>query len=635
MIVQVQNKSAFFSREWVRCTIRTSDVPQGMTAWRIGDTRFALGRSIGMDLFALDVKAALDPGQRLSFDLTQAVVETPAAVQLPPEAVRDPVGYFGVPMLMGTPLAFLEVKQDGAALATLFGGRLAEAPQLYCTLRVLYRPDETEWRGTIRVTASDVSGQQPVVSLPDDLVFRMGAGNATLEHAGETFGAGQSRVYPVTLSRTSIDLLANSIDPQQFAVGIDRLGPLAQFGPTTYPQGRFDVARWILAQTPAVKSCLSSWENSNTIGIPKDSTQTGDEEDQGAGYQDVELFYAGGLPSIYTNWLCAITQWPKRPYHHLERDGKPLSLTSHPRLVLWQSLPHYSTSVSPERLGLPRLPTKAEMHGWFGPDDEHMLINRLAGAYELTGCPEIQHELDMLARCLLYSYTLDPRLSTSGPRAARARGYLGILVAQLWRLLEDRTLADRVKDRWTAILRQVYMVHDSDPAKLWDVRQSYTTDANGVKHPTTAALGSISLDDWPNYCMTYQLALGVYGVWMACKVLGLQDGVDFAARQAAVCMHASYSPSENPSRVWDEFECVGVDAAGRFATAANGRNTTGMFRVKWLPLCLVPVLFDGDQQSKLQAGYIRDKLLAEAMQQTVTGQSYAQQPCDWFPPTPA
>lgn len=639
-MIQIHNQSTTQSSRWIRCTIRDRDVPAGMRAWRVGDTRFALGRPFGDGLYTLDVKATLQPGQRMTLDLSQAVAETPVPLLLPAEAERDPVGYFGVPVTMGTEMVYLSHVPDGAALLVKFRARNRTQPQLVHELHVLYRPDEQSWPALLRITSSDVGVvQQTVLALDSVADFHMGTNGASGFMAnGDTLATGQSRVFPFWLGPSAatwtpfMGMRPDAPSADIHALGLDRVGPMARFGPTTYPQGRFDVARWIQDQTPRMEAQVTGWPLSNTLGIAANSTQSGDQEDQGGGYH-CEAFYQGGLAGIRTRWLCAISEWPKRLYHHCEPDGGPLVPERHPNLVMWQSLPHYSTGVSRDRLGILTLPTAGVAHGFFGPDDEHWLFNTLATALELTGCSMLQQELDWAARVWLMSETTDPRLSTSGPRAARARGYAGLFATHCWNLLEDRALAQRVRDRWLARMA-IYQAHEPSPDVLWDCRQSYTMDANGVRHPASAALGSIDVNGWPRYSMTYQVAVGVYGTWLACKTFGLQDGVDFAVRAATTCMRASYSPSENPARVWEEFDTVGVDSQGRFATSADGRHQTGYYRHKWLPLCLVPVLFDGDAQAKLQAKSIRDALLREVTQQTEVGRTYANQPADWFPPVP-
>lgn len=626
-MIQIHNQSAGPSDRWIRCTVRPQDIPNGARAWRQGPARFAVAGPVGIAAVELDVRVPLAAGQRMTFDPAAGVAEAPAPVVLPPEAVRDPVGYFGVPISMGTVLEFQSATPEGAALLAVFRSRDRVVPQFVHELTIRYRPDEGSWLAWYRLTNSNVAGPQLLQAiLPQDLVLRMGTwSSSVLAPAGDYWGCGGSRVWELWIGGPAP---SDRVD----ARGIDRIGPMADLVPdTTFPQGRFDVQGWISRQTPHMEAQMGKWASDNTLGITANSTQTGDQEEQGA-YQGVESFYPGGMGAIRVNRLCVLSEWPRRPYHHCEPEGVPLIPERHSRGLLWQCLPHYQPSISPDRFGMTVLPTPGSGHNNYGPDDEHWLMHRPAAQVELDGNPIAQQELDWLARCWLMSDVIDPSKGVAAhARAARARGYAGIAVADWWRLLNDRILAGKVRDRWIPRLA-IYMAAEPNPTVTpWDLRASL--DSNG--HPTSSALGPIDTARWRRFSMTYQMAVGVYGVWIACKTLGLQDGVRFAVQSATTCMHASYSPSENPARVWEQYDTVGVGDDGQFATSADGRNqTSDWYRAKWLPLCLVPVLFDGDAQAKLQAKSIRDTLLREVTQATEVGRTYANQPADWFPPVP-
>ena len=126
-MIQIHNQSALPSDRWIRCTVRPQDIPNGARAWRQGTARFAVAKPVGIAAVEIDVRVPLAPGQRLTFDPAAGISETPVQVVLPTEAVRDPVGYFGLPTALSTVLEFQSATPEGAALQAVFRVRLRTA----------------------------------------------------------------------------------------------------------------------------------------------------------------------------------------------------------------------------------------------------------------------------------------------------------------------------------------------------------------------------------------------------------------------------------------------------------------------------------------------------------------------------
>lgn len=535
---------------WVHATI---DWLPPHAAGETEDCIFVVGRPDGGTragapaFWGIDVKpkSLIAAGQRRTFVLDHA---TPIQhkLEMPSAALSDPLGYFGVPSLLGTPFALCyaggePIVANGAHYEIHL--RIRGVPLCF-DLRLRWYPGDSELLGTLRVTNSDERYPSNSFRIPSDIPVIGLAG-------GDWIGNGQSRVVPVRYSLQRHTLTRSSRDVDGF--GLESIGPLGVIA----PRGAYDQAKWF-AYAGDTHDRLFDW-GSTQIGVSKRSGDAGDQEDQGFS-QGFEPFIENADLSVITIGLEAAWNQAKRPCHHLAADGQPLDPEAQtPRLVYWQGTVHYDRNVSPNRLGKASNLTEADTHGWWGPDNEHFLINRIAGAYETTGDMALHDELVHHAMVYLGSETVDPKVSNTRLFVARALGWHCLAMTHCYRLLRDRKLAERVKDRVAARIAQ-HRVHWGNG--LWDVRPN---PGNLMGMPFTTA---------PFFAMTYQNAVGVFGVYVACRVMGLRIDTEAWAAQAAKKIVDLCYP--------DGDEILGLDAASN----VTARRNTGAFKRAWLPLAL-------------------------------------------------
>lgn len=638
LAVRIVNSAAQRFVGWRRLTTPLDSLPMMGT---IGGRQFRRGKRVGISVDTVDIHVDLLPGQVF---LGGDVIETPFhQIELPVQARPNPIAYYGEPAVWGVPFGqmaspFSSIEVDGACLAIHNRGRIGA---FVFDLFIRLAPDQTFAPATLTITHSDPTQPSIVAALPQDLRLTCGGAvmltqgldgtavrNVALMPSGDTMGDGQSRTFPITIyweSRGATNSATIDCERKTSAIGIQVVGPLG----VGLEVGRFDVQRWMTQHRASVLRGIIDWSAPSAIGVPANSTQTGDEEEQGA-FQGVEPLLAGGSGAEHIRYLAALAQH-KRPCHHREVDGGLLSLTGHPGLVLWQSRPHFRTTR--DRLGkLEEFSASRHGHGWYGPDNEHWLMHSTCAALELTGDPVFQMELETHARNWLYSDTVTPaNAATSQPGAARAIGYAGLFVAQVWRLLNNRTIADLVRHRWTERVDRVYLPRLSN--RPWDFRPSFNL-VNGER-VAVGAVGAMDVDRFPYFSMLYQCAVGAYGAFVACNLFGHEQGVQWAVAEAERVVYGAY----NLSGLSVEWETIGLQENYTPPTLPDyyiggGAHRTGWYRYKWLPLCLWPLLRAGAEGSRERAATIRERLVAEGRLLTKVGATYSEQPLDWIPKEP-
>jgi len=589
---------------WVRTTIdQTPTHPVGM----VGNTLYVLGRQIG-SARVVDLKVVgLAGNSERVLDLSTA---TPSTFTLGGLGTDR-----GWPAIGGTAMvpAADWLRADGACYLIHLKARLTS--MLHADLWIHHYPDQPWATGELVLTSSNVSVPDLSATIPSSFTLTCGDAivvvpglpwNSPLLPAGETLGDGQARSWPVVfgwptqMTGTQPVAAQAQADFRIVARGV-KLHPLG------LPQvpASFSTQQWMNENLIAAASRLHTWQE-GLLGVSANSSQTGAQEDQGF-MAGIEAGLSGGMGAIPIRYWTALGQ-SRRPMHHLEADGSQLNLDGHPQLVLWSSRPHWRTDVSPDRLNKPREVTQAETKGWNGPDREHWLVNTLAMAARVTGSPALQWQLEAHARVFLFGETINPALSTSSTDVARSAGYAGMLVTYLWENLENRTLANRVADRWRARVQQIYIpVWGSTAGNIWGTSNDYR-------------LTSI-LTGYPLAWMPYQQALGAYGMYLACSTVGPVEGVAFAAAGArAVVQHAFQDTPTGPV----EWEILGYNGGAVLAPSQYvegiGAHRTGWFRHEWLPLGVWVAARDGDQR----AVSIYNTLISEAL--------LGNRPLKWFPP---
>jgi hypothetical protein len=520
-VVHVANNSAAPFVGWKRYKV---DTRPPHAAGTIGTTRFVLGRRTGLDTWAVDLHLELAAGERRAIDLAASSAAAPPPVTLPP------LDYFGGWLAVGgVPLQLVELAADGAALTVRLQGRVS--PMLHADVWARWYPDEpTTVVGEAVITCSNGSIPDMAATAPpgglaltfgDGMVGVPGAGwGAPLVPGGTRFVDGQARGVPFAIGWPR-HIFGSADETQAWvrlaaAVGLTTCGhgiaQLLPHGTPSDPPG-FDPIAWTRNLFPEALRRLHTWEN-GVVGANASSGDTGAQEDQV--FVRGESFHAGGEGAELVAYLSAL-EWLSRPSHHLEASGRQADPAEHPHCVFWSGRPHWHTGVSPDQLGKPG-PLPDPDYGWTAQDREHWLIGTLAAGARLVESPALQWELQQHARAFLFGETVRPGYSTSGADAARSVGWAGIVAVQLWRELEDRALAERVRARYLERVSMVYVPQlGTKPFDVWDVRDDVRLGP-GLR--------------W----MAWQQSIGAYGLWLAGDVFGIEAARSLALRAALACI---------------------------------------------------------------------------------------------------
>lgn len=520
--IELANYSQFRFRGWKTVTV---DVPPPFRAGSQDGVRYVVGRPIGVDVHSVDLFVDLAPVSGKSIDLTASLAEPFALAPLP----VDPMAFWGGPCtLNGAPMRLLKLEPDGAAYSAHFQAR--SGALLLVDLFVRWWPDQPAWAGgEVIVTASnsgvpDMSQKVAalVLAFGDALVFQPGAGfTGQIVKPGTQFADGQAQAKPLSLlwmrHMQEPDAWASSrafADLSIGGVGISRLWP--DGNPIYAPS--FNPAAWAAPKFAPAFKALHTWDAA-VVGPSRRAADTGAQEDQV--FVRGEALLPHGVGCEIVAYLSGL-KLANRPCHFFDPSGAPVLPETHPQLNIWSGRPHWSVTMSPDRLGKPRSLTSTETSGWEGPDREHWLYNTPVAAARLTGSRALQWVLSQQARLFLLQETTDRRLSTSHSDAARSIGWTAILAVHLWQNLEDRDLAKRVADRWRQRVELIYWPELSvKPGDIWDPRLDPRIGTGWT---------------W----MPWQQSVGAWGLDLAGRVLGSPRARELALRGATACLNHAW-----------------------------------------------------------------------------------------------
>jgi hypothetical protein len=524
-VVRVLNYGTTRFDGWHRTTV---DVMPPFPAGEVGGATYVVGRRVGEATWVVDVHVALAAGQQIALDLALA---TPSSWTLGAFPSSIDAFFGGLPIVDGHALQLDTLQADGAGWSVHMHTR----PRAMCNVDMWFTwyPDQPGCcEGEVAITASDPTVPDLYVWLdaPFPLTFGaavvlpLGGQPQNLLPQGLWLADGQARVLPLTFLWPH--LLQNEHDwsvavtVANRAIGAVGIQQLLASGNPVYPPG-FSARTWIISKWPEAIRRLHTMEG--PVCGPNMCSPV-------SGYQEDETFVRGeallpdGVGAEQIAYFSAL-KLAARPCHHLEASGSPLDLAAHtnPPLVFWDGRPHWSTVVSPDRLGKVGGFGAAQTGQWWGPDVEHWLMNTLAAATRLTGSPACQWLLAHQARIYLLQLTSASGLVTSMPFASRAVGWEGILAVHLWRELEDRALASEVRTRWQNRATNVILpAYGNRPCDIWDPRLDDPRFGTG----------------W--WYSPWQQAVGAYGLDLACEVLGPASGRPVALAAALEAMRDGY-----------------------------------------------------------------------------------------------
>lgn len=575
-MISITNLGAYPFSGWTRTTI---DSLPSRTSGRCGTYQYVVGRKVGSSTWTCDVKIpSLGPKQSVSLDLDDSVL-----VDRPSTA---PVGletFGGAPSINGQYLSLEKFFEDGAGQVVQAHARLGAL--LHVRMWFLWRAEEPGIMHCEAVFTASNGAVPDLFQTITDLKFKWGDAAIHVPGRGWTdtlvqhtsFASGMCRAVPFTLiwprlltTETFIAALG-AVTGSMSSRGVSKLWP----GGNPRVAAGFSPDAWMAANYTPTLAALHSWD-APSIGPNKRSADAGAQEDQ--------IFVRGEQNGEVVAYYASLSLM-KRPCHFLEEDGSQADPSNHPNCVFWAGKPHWHLGVSPDQLGKPRQPNDAECFGWGGPDREHWLANSLAAAARLTGSYALQWELSQQARLFLFSETvpsMKPGWSTNGADAARSIGYAGILVTHLWHCLEDRSLAQRVVDRWHARVREVYIPQCGNATDdIWDKRLDDPRLGSGL------------------WWMPWQQALGAYGLHLACTEVGPIEGIELALRGARAVLERGWKFDQNTSE-W---------VTGSQGYPVSGQvNWTNEFRYFGMPLAPATVLRSDPQDARARA--IWDQLVA-------------------------
>ncbi len=580
--MRLENPSTYRYRGWLSATAVLTEEQAGVGHGTCRGLPFVVGKPTGLRGHRVSLAVDLPPGTNLSAPLEFAAAGTNA-----PPLKAPPFARMGFPSVLGVPLAYQDLSPQGQWRVHL---RARVTPMLVVDLWTALVSDG--WAPFLaHVTASNTGLPDVTATVPEGFDLQCGGavvqtlkgGFGTLLPAGMSMGDGQSLFIPGSFVWPGIigqDQEAFD-SARAFAAGLvgawdeaweSNLGPLKALAAS--PAG-FSGEAWAKANYQGALYRLQTWQE-GPLGITANSGQTGAEEEQPGLAKGEAVFRGGGFPAIQTLRYVGLG-FGRVPCHYRESDGSPLSL-QHPSLMIWDGRPH---KAMPDLLGKePDSFGSWLSHDWWGPNDEHAFIGTPCSAYQLTGDEGLQQLIDDRARLWLYSDTVDPRMSTSGPRAARARGWASIEAAWFWLTLEDRGLAQKVKDRYLQRLAMYREAAERD-GWLWDKRAVETDESTGQ-------LMGLGMDVWrgegptqfPAFFMGYQAAVACGGIQVAGEVMGIPEARELAYREALALMDGCFR--QNSGGQWEGWEVLGVRNDGTVLrpeefVEGRGAHHSGLF----------------------------------------------------------
>lgn len=438
-------------------------------------------------------------------------------------------------------------------------------------------------------------------SAENALVVRAGVKTPTLLRAGETIAHGQGRAFFGVVAWQPLDEVdrgsayAASM-PGVFAFDNDMPTPIGLPLPELGSKHPGPIS-WTGRHLAVAMGNLDGY-GVGEIGWSAASGNTGGIEDQGYGKGGECI----GAPGAVLVSKAVAFGWARKPCHWVDAGGRFYNQAEHPQLVFWSGVPHWSPQVSPDRLGLARIPTTLETSGWSGPDREHMFANRLWFGLQATASPLLQRLAEHQQQAMLFGETVAPHLSTSGAGAARGIGWTCLFALNLLRLLRDNRKRSQLLDRMVDRLRLV-ILPTLEPLVRTDGRVSIMQ-----QFPTTDPRGSVSTA-FPAWWPSWQQSVGAFGLYClaTCRELRARDAqLAERARAAAVAFaravtqHATTSDGQGGRRTWDNVgvRADGMPLQGEEWTEGHGAHHTGWFRHAWTPFAFWVMACEGDGDAR-------------------------------------
>lgn len=535
--MHITNNSDVPFAGWIRRTIDFELAPEVEVAGggEAPDLRVLIGRRVGIASRVVDLHVRRAP--RVTGHIGFAALE-PRTQPLPAFTAEQKDIAAQRPVINGHQMGLVSSRGNGAGLDLHFHVRIG--PMLSVDFFATVYPEQPWGSGEALINASnpDVGDMKAIFAGLEiqwaGAVFWPVPGyvGGPLRAGPDHVGDGQIMAVPVTFGWRQIadldDILSAGAAAQWSVTGIGcrSMWPLGNPGTTYDP---VDVA----LELHNAKKALGGWD-AHKFGIKASAFTTGEEGDQ--------VFVGGqcakGFRSAYTELVAyAIALgYGRRPVHHLEPDGKPLDYNKREgKVVLWNGRPHFGLST--DKLGKTQeMNYDAESHGW-RDYNEHEFFNWLAVALRLMGTPGLQR---LLHHQGIQQLLTAKKFGAPGSHVTGARewAWWSLAIYHCWHLLDDRALAQRLKDRWLAEAN-AFMAHNNfgkaDPGR-WDLRYN------------AGSLSSKTGRD-PNV-MTYQNALCAYMTNLVGQLFGHAEIAERARKEAAWIVNTAFSHHEGRWKGW-------------------------------------------------------------------------------------
>lgn len=525
--IRLANFSPSPFRGWKRLK---TDFPLPHAAQVLGGLLVVRGEPSGLDTHYADVRCLLGPGEETTLHATQA---TPVGFQRG-SFPQDPLGFFGGQLTIdGNNAKWVSLRANGAGYDCVLRQRESgEVKHRSVEIMFTWYPT-TPWlaEGEIIVTNSNPAttalvmvGDDIGVRFGDAVVLPLGGRAWKPASAGTQWADGQARAMPVLfvwLQHMTPEAWSDIAALAQFGISAVGIQKLLADGNPLFPQG-FDPRRWTKDRLPEAMRRLHTWEPPMCGPAPQ-SSQSGEQDDQPCARGEAML--PDGLGAEKVIYLSAL-KMANRPCHHLEADGSQLDPARHTAkpLIFFNGRPHTGLWNIVDRLGKDSGLAHSQVPGgWFGPDEEHAMHGTLAAACRMVPSHACQWLLRQQAIQYPLMWTTTPGWSTSQCYAARAVGWEALLVVHIWRELEDRALAQKVRDHYMVRLSNILLpTLGSAENDIWDVRVDDPRLGPGRR--------------W----IPWQSALGAYGLDLAGEVFGRADARIVALRAAQRVLNAAW-----------------------------------------------------------------------------------------------
>lgn len=532
----------------------------------------------GASAYAIDVLCTLQSGEGKEIELNDL---KPVSTWNRDPITADSISNIGLPSISGVHLSLQKVTESGAGYVVHFQSKVHK--MLQADLWLTFYPQHSEHSyGELLLTASDPSVPDYFIGIDRPLVFEWlglhvkfdGLDNNRLIEKGDVFADGQARAFSFSAIRMAA--LNNAQSYANAGLLLERLVH-AQAVQNLWPNGGFpvfqqDASLWVKMNVGETRNALGKW-NAPRVGVNARSADTGKQEDQL--FKGGECFRFPG--AILPRYFAALSQ-AKRPCHHLEADGGHLDLFGHPKLVMWDSRPHWHTGVSPDRLGKSGNPNSTTAHGWWGPDEEHLLISTLFVTARLVDSPAVQRILEHHAVDFYFQKTVAANVSTSRPGAARAMGYEGYAAWCMWHAMNNRVLADRMLLR---AFERVRLVHLPFLRKLtrpvWDMRKDDPRLGTG---------------EW---WMPWQQAVGVWGLMKLAELMRHRATLSREAEELLQFCKAGAQEVVDKAYHLDNGTWRAL-----YALSTDGRNNPSDYATFGCPLAVATLLHLGSVDPKVR-----------------------------------